>query len=385
MAGRREDEVLNPTLYRLLQLHFGDVDVANNGQALVWSDPAMSVRARKLSEGDGHPLRRVLASGEEYRVNCPFCGDNRKRLYINHMWAVYDDSMEALNLWLCRCFNEECMEEHHNRIRLHEWVFSPAGSRQNGRIEVRPGSTDARRVGQVSPPGPVIPLAELPESHPACRFIAGRGFDPKFLSKRYGVGYCSDSHYSLASNRIIIPVREGGQLVGWQARYIGDPPNRKTPKYWTCPGMPRRLLAYNWESAVEHHTVVLVEGPTDVWQFGPQAMGVFGKTMNQMLVDKTLDRLKLTNGGEHTAVILLDPEQDPEEAMAGKPHHIEKLESQLVGLVEEGMDLLPVYLPKGLDPGSAGRKFMRNLIRERAAESGIHVNFGKPKRMFHAH
>ncbi len=28
--------------------------------------------------------------GEEYSTSCPFCGDTRGRLYVNHLWGTKD-------------------------------------------------------------------------------------------------------------------------------------------------------------------------------------------------------------------------------------------------------------------------------------------------------
>ena len=38
------------------------------------------------------------------------------------------------------------------------------------------------------------------------------------------------------------------------------------PKYFTCPGMSLRSAAYNMELAMQHPTVVIVEGMMDVWR-----------------------------------------------------------------------------------------------------------------------
>jgi len=45
-----------------------------------------------------------------------------------------------------------------------------------------------------------------------CRHHAGK------LSCMYNVGYCAESHYRWASDRLIIPVRQVGFDCGWQAR-----------------------------------------------------------------------------------------------------------------------------------------------------------------------
>ncbi len=59
-----------------------------------------------------------------------------------------------------------------------------------------------------------------------------------------------------------------GIRVGWQARYVGEPRYRDMPKYYTCPGMPKSQLLYNFDSTMTKPFVVLVEGITDVWRIG---------------------------------------------------------------------------------------------------------------------
>lgn len=374
----RTDELLNPSLYRLLTIHFGSVDVVSPGQALIWSQD--SALATNTDQGS----RQRLISGEEYRVNCPFCNDTRGRLYINHRWAVFDQDMQAINLWLCQCWNEQCMENYHNRVVLHERVFSPAPDPDRlGRMRVKEGRKTPNSVSEVSPPGPLFRVDGLKERQPhhaAVTFLEDRDFDPILLGRRYGVAYCGQSHYSLASHRIIIPVWQGGRLVGWQARYIGDPP-KGVPKYWTCPGMCLRMLAYNYERAIQHHTIIVVEGPTDVWRVGAQAMGLMGKSINPMFAKRMVDDLRKTNDGDHTVVVLLDPEMHQRDIDKGKRHHIDVVTETLeLALGEHGMDVLPVYLPEGLDPGGMDRGAVRERVIDVARENNMRVSFARPKK-----
>lgn len=365
---------LNPTLYSLLQRKFGNVKIAHAGEEL-----RGRYRQEQVSRGRKTELvlrLKVDTSGEEYLVNCPFCNDTRGRLLINHRWGVRDAQTGSLNLWLMQCMNEGCQEDYDNQQALYDQLFSIHGKRRQ--VRIKPG----RRVADapltsVELPGEHILLEDLmarDPRHHAVKYLQGRGFDPVYLSQVFKVGYCPRSKYALAEDRIVIPIEMDGMLVGWQARMIGDWKAGDPPKYWTCPGTSRSKLAYNFNTAVKHSTVVIVEGPGDVWGFGAQSMGLLGKTMSVHMQN----RLRCGVAEGSTVVIMLDPKQDSVSESKGKQHHIEKLYEQLVApLKARRINLLKVYLPIGSDPGSLESSFMKRAIKLVAKEEGISVAFKK--------
>ena len=72
---------LNPTLYDRLVREFGSVIIANEGEAYIPALRSMSIR-------EGERNSPAVAYGEYYRVCCPFCGDGRHRLWVNHRFGV---------------------------------------------------------------------------------------------------------------------------------------------------------------------------------------------------------------------------------------------------------------------------------------------------------
>ncbi len=183
----------------------------------------------------------------------------------------------------------------------------------------------------------MIPLHELPIQHSACDYLRQRGFDPALLGRRLQVGYCQRAEpcFGPAQGRLIIPVHRRGQLVGWQARYLGDGYQLKgVHKYHSMPGMPRAELLYNHDQALAYPYVVVCEGPTDVWRVGPAAVALFGKTMSSR------QRQLLAAGwGKGVAIILLDGEASAEAC---------RIDRELLGWVSRRV-LVP--LPDGGDPG----------------------------------
>ncbi len=175
---------LNPELYALLERTFGVVEIKNPGMEMQYAygfDP-VSQRLKLL----------IAASGEEYAVNCPRCGDTRKRLSISANWYHHDDR-EHGQTWshLIHCFNEDCYAEHHVRAALYTRLH-------DGRSSF--GSRQAPAARQVSGPldGP-LPVRELPagfkrlsklkDSHRAIKYLVSRAFDPEEIDRVYRVGY----------------------------------------------------------------------------------------------------------------------------------------------------------------------------------------------------
>ena len=59
---------LNPTLYQALQAAFGSVSVTGD-------DQPRQVHTLPDWQDGGRLRSEVVASGEQYRVNCPYCGE----------------------------------------------------------------------------------------------------------------------------------------------------------------------------------------------------------------------------------------------------------------------------------------------------------------------
>lgn len=353
---------LNPKLYNLLQRNLpGGVRVFSEGEAFVGTyhrDPL-----------SGQQRLYIRQRGEEYFGNCPFCGDTRERLYVNHRWAVKDKQGND-NLFLCYCYNEMCTSNIQGQLRLKEMIFRMGRRKLSMRIGRGVVLKDSERYDP-RPPGPIVYLDELPRHHPAVAYIAeDRGFDIKTLVRRYGVGYCPSSEHDLARERIYIPFVQGGNLMGWQMRYIGEPHGKWPPKYFSCPGQPAKRMLYNIDEAQKYSTVMVVEGPIDVWGCGLQGVGLIGKKLSPPKLDLLKSKCK-----DATVVIMLDPDQPEKEKAKGRPHQIEEAYERALGNFKGGV--VKVYLPTKTDPGSLERDYLLDCVRDAAKEQGCRVRFGK--------
>lgn len=377
---------LNRDLYMRLERYFGDVRIHNHSLANQW-------QTRWIQVGRDNrrvPRRFMDVAGETYVVRCKSCRDHRARLWINHRWGVIDAETNSLNLWLAHCFNEDCFSEYEEQRTLYENVVESIIFGSSKLNYVLPGrAPELQALRPVKWPGPVCRLTELDHRFPkhwALEYLRRRGFDPLKLDRYYDVRYCFRSDHNWAADRIIIPIYQSDMLVGWQARYIGDdiegvPFSRAgVPKYYSCAGMPRRLMAYNLERALKHPTVVVVEGPTDVWRVGQMAVGMLGKTMSTQVLDLTVDGIR-KHGSRGVVAVAFDAESGSQTnpRSACRPHPTDALVAQLrPRLSAFGAHVVPIRLPAKCDPGSMDRAAFRFLVTEQGRTAGAPVRFTRP-------
>jgi hypothetical protein len=352
-------EPLRPELYRRLEQRFGSVRIANEGEEMLerideqWVIPAPGRRAvveRRLT---------VLCPGEYYLVSCGFCNDTRHRLWINHRWGLWDPRVRSNNLFLAHCFNEDCLSYQGRARQLYEIVFSDILNGRASRVEDRlnRGHKRSRLPDQVKPPGEYIyPLHGLQPDHPAVEYVRGRGYDPVRLGRDLSVGYCLDTYpeFHAAADRLIIPVYLHGKMVGWQARYLGEPPDARVPKYYTMPGMRKSQLLYNFDAASRSPFVVVCEGVTDVWAFGPEAVALFGKNISGPQTE-----LICATWGQGAVVILLDGDA-ADEALEVHDALGDRVRRKVI-----------VPLPADKDPGDFVGERLRELVFAAALSQGV--------------
>jgi hypothetical protein len=358
MAGE-----LNPTLFRLLRRRFGEVRVANPGVPFVEGPPG-----RDLVHG--RVIRRIDERGETYKVCCPFCGDTRFRLFVNHTWGVRRPD-GGRGLALAKCFNEDCLYRRENREALLEDLTAPGDPLAAPRLR-RPKE---RPPAKPELPGECVPLSELPEGHPALDYLRSRHFDPDEVGRDYGVLWCEEAlyRYRLASRRLVVPVTHDGKLVSWQARHPGDldwKARGAPPKYYTMPGSALGRYAYNLDAASRYRALVVCEGVTDVWAFGPMAVALFGAF-------KGGERVRLVGSAAAASgapvVLLLDPDKAGQGAVAA-------LADDLAARLGPGR-VARVLLPDpGRDPADYDREFLHGFVAGEALAQGVTVSFKKKRR-----
>ena len=115
--------------------------------------------------------------------------------------------------------------------------------------------------------------------------------------------------------RILAPIIWEGKIVSFQGRAIS---NKIEPNYKACPkereGIHHQHILYCHPECDWSMPVVVVEGITDVWRLGKQAVGVFGiEYLSQQV--RALCKMK-KKGGDRRVIVLFD--DDPQAIVKGR-------------------------------------------------------------------
>ena len=305
-------DTLNPELYRALSLACQKGPPTGlAGRRVIIRNRGIPMTASYLSDPYSRNVYQprtklnVQSFGETYCVCCPFCGDLRHRLWINHRFNTYDPVTKSKQLYLCHCFNEGCERSTGFTDLLLSRIDLVANMLAKPTVPKVVAPTEDQSIA-VKLPMNLISLRELDSGHPACVFLRSRGFNPKKLADNFRVMWCPHDPNPNIRHRIVVPVFNQGVCVGYQARYVdsngsgdcsrlftcfnrlcghqwyypgdtkpvacpacgtNDPP---TPvvKWYTGPGTKLGNVALNYDYARTYDFVVVVEGPHDVFRIG---------------------------------------------------------------------------------------------------------------------
>jgi len=362
-----DESVLNPELFAAMcrALAPGHVRVINRGLPLEGFYQPNYRRGAAAGEVGLQIVRR----GETYVANCPFCGDTRSRLAVNHMCGVHDPNVRVArpdgtgfyewhNWELWKCYNEECQGSPDYRRQLREMLTYTRLGRCRPPAVV---GTGRPVLEPVEFPGLVVGLHELPPDHPAQVYLRDRRFDPDELGTDWGVGYAvsvpARSRGAMSQGRIIVPVYRDRAMVGWQARFVGDIDWKAAgvPKYLTY--FPKSLTLYGIDEADVAPVVTLVEGVSDVWRVGHGAVSGLGKTLSP-------DQAQLLAGRLRGRPLVVVPDMDdPDSEIAFYKSAAAVIEAGHTGPVA----VAP--LPPGKDPADLDGQTLRRIIRLAARQS----------------
>ena len=126
------------------------------------------------------------------------------------------------------------------------------------------------------PPG-VEPLADAHRD-----YLTGRGFDPDHLAEFWGVAGIGNAAGPLRW-RLFIPVVHQGEVVSWTTRSISRRPGgRYRSAKASQESIPHKSILYGEDHC--GHSVIVHEGPFDVWRTGPGSVCTFGTDFTQAQV-----------------------------------------------------------------------------------------------------
>lgn len=262
--------MINRALYEALKSRFGTVRITNEN-------------VRRVEERRGDKVV-VLCAGENYQVNCPLCNDTKGRLSISYLWLEKPPISTKRRIDVAHCYNEGCP------VHAEEFWSPIAGDVQMAKmgllVEGAPisDSAPARVAVKARLPEGFVPLASLPDGHPAIAFVRKKyRIEPKYLSDIYKVGFSDvvDMVYPQAAGRVIFPIYANKELVAWQGRTIYADAK---PRWYLPPGFIKPV--YNADNVPPTEVAVLAEGPPSAIACGLTGIGIFGSSLTQAQVDK---------------------------------------------------------------------------------------------------
>jgi len=355
-------QVLNPSLYEALR-QLGRVKVSHPGE------PMSAVYV----PGDGNKAHLSLSSyGESYVVCCPYCHDTSGHLYVNHRWGQFDAKTRTRNLWLAKCFRDDCLKTWENQKDLADRVLRNRGQAAVSPIPV--AAPEPLRLHRVDLPPDFRLLTELWLNHPACEYVKSRGFDRGELVELWEVGYSTTGFFDY-QGRLVFPLwgflprgddeaadiaaaKLGGgdlrlapwEIVGYQGRVIGEVA-KKQRKYLFSDGTHKSLVLYGLDQMppAKSGPIIVCEGPTDVWRAGPGAVALLGKSIS----DAQCKLIRSEHPGRDV-VVMLDPEAS-KEALKVADRLRGVLSRDLISGIKPGR-VVVAELPDDRDPGDCTRE-----------------------------
>jgi len=348
--------VLNPLLYEQLKTLSGkSPKVINAGIGFSFSI-VTSESGKFLVKPD---------PGEQYAVNCPFCGDRRSRLYVHHRFGTQfsDPAHPELNgalTQLAFCQNEQKVVPLYGLILDR---LDPAKMELALALNATQGVKEEQVSKQVPPLGQTIRLSELPDDHEAIKYLRGRGYDTTYLSEaceaQVSVSHPDGDIARLAKGRILFPFYVDGILTQWQGRVPYDIRKgvRWPPKWWFPPGVKK--VPWNVDVAATFPVVILTEGILSAVNAGPAAIALGGKTM-------TYESKKIIKKRWDTVIVMLDPDA----GINRNPDETDWQTRLVQELKAEGIDARDTIWTPGdnRDPGDIGRQGCSDVLRRSAPD-----------------
>lgn len=180
---------------------------------------------------------------------CPFCGSNNYHLGI-HL------SGRFAACWRCH---------GHSIFAVLQKLGVPRSEVEKLSRGAAPVATKREGLKEPAGRGPLLP------AH--VHYLKARGFDPDELVRLWqieGIGLAAQLKW-----RIYIPIIYKGARVSWTTRAIGE---RVAQRYVSAgpkeEAIAHKKILYGLDYCL--HSVVVCEGPSDVWAVGPGAVATFG-------------------------------------------------------------------------------------------------------------
>ena len=219
-------------------------------------------------EGQHHHAHRGWVN-----VDCPWCGE-RNRFHMGFSLRSF-----ACNCWIC------------GSHRVVDSLAKASGRPIPEILQLTRGmsfgdwkrpETDRRQELRI-PDGLEETLSNL-----HWRYLEGRGFNPSRIVSTFRIRTISGlSSWKNYRWRIFIPLFFRGEMVSWLTRSVGD----REPRYRNAPLDSEKMRAKDllYGEDLARSSIIVCEGPTDVWRIGPGAVATMGMQVTERQVIRMLD------------------------------------------------------------------------------------------------
>lgn len=285
-----------------------------------------------VTEGHKH------SSAGWVNVHCPFCAGSQ-----NYHLGIHEDA-SASHCWRCG--------PHPVVDALSKLLGIPPSEvkrilRKNriGIIRSTPTSEPKVSIHPLKFPQPSFALNS--QGH---QYLSRRGFNAEYVEQEWGllqtgpVSFLDGISYN---HRILIPIYWNSRVVSFSSR---DITGKSDKKYLACPSkresIHHKSILYGKQEGWQKRDIIVVEGPVDVWRFGPIAAATFGTAFKMEQV------LQLARHGDRFFIVFDNEPQAQDQARAlavklrtlGKEVHIETVEGDPGDMKQEDAD----HFVKGL-------------------------------------
>jgi 5S rRNA maturation endonuclease (ribonuclease M5) len=278
------------------------------------------------------------SAGEHHHVTtgwigleCPFCGSGSYHLGYNLRYGY-------LSCWRCG---------PHNVAK----TVALLGQVDYGIVKKRLEGLATQRIergyepkGEYLPPPAAGPMLTMHKRY----LKEKRGLNPEEIERIWrvgGIGFCARLPF-----RLFIPIFHHGEKVSWTTRTIQEKGRRYVSASREEEKISHKRLLYGADYA--RHSVIVCEGPLDVWAIGPGAVSTFGCAFTRAQLVRLA---KYPSRG-----ILFDRDADGE-------RQAERLANDLAPFAG---DTFLIRLETGKDAASAERAEIEELRRRFLTEKG---------------
>jgi hypothetical protein len=190
------------------------------------------------------------------QMDCPWCGLGTEKFHLGY----------ALSSGACHCW--KC-GKHSVREVLVEYLGVSFGKAK----ELLSGVNETYTAKEINrPKTALIPdgVVGLQKAHR--QYLRSRGYDPRVIAAVWGVG--GFGPVGPLKHRLYIPIKYKAQTVSWTTRAIGDAGLRYVSASEEEESIGHKSLLYGEDYA--RGSIIVHEGPLDVWATGMGAVAVCG-------------------------------------------------------------------------------------------------------------